>query len=63
MNATEAYMQAFDAMHWAINYIKAFCDELVVVYVPGNHDRLSSYHLAHAFLNQLIVIKYMGCKI
>ena len=48
MTATDAYMQAFDAMHWAINYIKAFCKELVVVYVPGNHDRLSSYHLVHA---------------
>jgi len=48
MNATEAYQQAFDAMHWAINYIKAFCEKLVVVYIPGNHDRLSSYHLAHA---------------
>ena len=48
MNATEAYVQAFDAMHWAINYIKAFCKELVIVYVPGNHDRLSSYHLVHA---------------
>ena len=48
MSATEAYTQAFDAMHWAINYIKALCKELVIVYVPGNHDRLSSYHLAHA---------------
>ena len=48
MSSTEAYMKAFDAMHWAINYIKAFCNKLVVVYVPGNHDRLSSFHLAHA---------------
>lgn len=48
MEATEAYQQAFDAMHWAINYIKAFCKNLIVVYVPGNHDRLSSFHLAHA---------------
>ena len=48
VSATEAYEQAFDAMHWAINYIKAFCEKLVVVYVPGNHDRLSSHHLAHA---------------
>jgi len=48
MTATDAYIQAFDAMHWAINYIKAFCKELVVVYVPGNHDRLSSFHLVHA---------------
>ena len=48
MTATEAYIQAFDAMHWAINYIKAFCKDLVIVYVPGNHDRLSSFHLVHA---------------
>ena len=48
MDATDAYAQAFDAMHWAINYVKGFCNKLVVVYVPGNHDRLSSFHLAHA---------------
>tara|TARA_R100000935_G_scaffold13476_1_gene27048 strand:- start:9704 stop:10927 length:1224 start_codon:yes stop_codon:yes gene_type:complete len=48
MDAVDAYKQAFDAMHWAINYVKAFCKELTIVYVPGNHDRLSSYHLAHA---------------
>ena len=48
MSATEAYIKAFDAMHWAVTYIKSFCDKLVVVYVPGNHDRLSSFHLAHA---------------
>jgi hypothetical protein len=47
-SATEAYIQAFDAMHWAINFIKAHCDILTVVYIPGNHDRLSSFHLAHA---------------
>jgi len=46
--ATEAYIQAFDAMCWGINYIKTFCDVLTVVYIPGNHDRLSSFHLAHA---------------
>ena len=48
MSATDAYMQAFDAMHWAIGYIKQYCEKLVVVYIPGNHDRLSSYHLVHA---------------
>lgn len=46
--AQDAYNQAFDAMFWSINYLKQFCSELVVVYLPGNHDRLSSYHLAHA---------------
>ena len=45
--ATEAYKQAFDAIQWSINYIKQFCDQLQVVYIPGNHDRLSSFHLAH----------------
>tara|TARA_R110001606_G_scaffold330706_2_gene478366 strand:- start:294 stop:950 length:657 start_codon:yes stop_codon:yes gene_type:complete len=48
VSSTEAYIQAFNAMHWAINYIKSFCKELTVVYIPGNHDRLSSFHLAHA---------------
>jgi len=56
MTSTEAYMQAFDAMHWAISYIKNYCKELVVVYVPGNHDRLSSFHLVHA-LSQSIESK------
>jgi hypothetical protein len=48
VSSTKAYTQAFDAMHWGINYVKAFCKNLVIVYVPGNHDRLSSFHLAHA---------------
>ena len=46
--AHEAYTQAFDALYWSINYIKQFCTTLEVVYIPGNHDRLSSYHMAHA---------------
>ena len=47
MTATEAYMQAFDAIQWSVNYLKQFCDKLQIVYIPGNHDRLSSFHLAH----------------
>nr|QPI16354.1 MAG: hypothetical protein NIOZUU157_00244 [Virus NIOZ-UU157] len=47
MTATEAYMQAFDSLQWSINYLKQFCDQLQVIYIPGNHDRLSSFHLAH----------------
>jgi hypothetical protein len=35
-------------MHWAINVLVNHCSKLVVVYIPGNHDRLSSYHLVHA---------------
>ena len=48
MTSTEAYMQAFDAIYWSINFIKQYCDDLQVVYIPGNHDRLSSFHLTHA---------------
>jgi DNA repair exonuclease SbcCD nuclease subunit len=48
MKATEAYIQAFDSMVWAIRTIAAYTDNLVVVYIPGNHDRLSSFHLVHA---------------
>ena len=47
-SATNAYIQAFDAMVWAINFIKAYCNTLTIVYIPGNHDRLSSFHLVHA---------------
>ena len=48
MRAQDAYKSAFDALHWSISFIKQFCENLHVVYVPGNHDRLSSYHMAHA---------------
>ena len=48
MRAQDAYNQAFDALYWSINYLKQFCENLHVVYLPGNHDRLSSYHIAHA---------------
>jgi len=46
--AQDAYLEAFDALHWSISFLKQFCDNLHVVYLPGNHDRLSSYHIAHA---------------
>ena len=46
--AQVAYKEAFDALHWSIAYLKQFCENLHVVYLPGNHDRLSSYHMAHA---------------
>lgn len=48
MTATEAYIQAFDCMHWAVVNLSNYCDKLQVVYLPGNHDRLSSFHLTHA---------------
>jgi len=48
MRAQDAYNQAFDSLYWSINFVKQFCEQLHVVYLPGNHDRLSSYHMAHA---------------
>jgi UDP-2,3-diacylglucosamine pyrophosphatase LpxH len=46
--ATKAYLKAFDAVCKGINKLKQFCENLEVVFVPGNHDRLSSYHMIHA---------------
>jgi hypothetical protein len=48
LRAQEAYNVAFDSLYWSISFIKQFCNNLHVVYLPGNHDRLSSYHMAHA---------------
>lgn len=48
MRAQDAYNQAFDSLYWSIGTLAQFCQELHVVYMPGNHDRLSSYHMAHA---------------
>lgn len=46
--AQDAYAAAFEALHWSIQYLAHYCKELEVVYIPGNHDRLSSYHIAYA---------------
>lgn len=51
LKAQEAYNIAFDLLHWSVTFLSKFCDNLEVIYLPGNHDRLSSYHMAHA-LNQ-----------
>lgn len=45
---TDAYVKAFDAHVEAIATMKQFCERLKVVYIPGNHDRLSSFHMVHA---------------
>ena len=46
--ATKAYIKAFDAVCNAVIKLKLFCKELNVVFIPGNHDRLSSFHMLHA---------------
>tara|TARA_Y100000389_G_C17442414_1_gene509439 strand:- start:71 stop:1279 length:1209 start_codon:yes stop_codon:yes gene_type:complete len=48
MTATDTYIQAFDAMIWAITFMLTYVKHLTIVYIPGNHDRLSSFHLVHA---------------
>ena len=42
-----AYIKAFDAMASVIFSAAQLCEKLKIVYIPGNHDRLSSFHLAH----------------
>lgn len=60
ITAHDAYRIAFDSLYWSIHYVKQYCKELHVVYLPGNHDRLSSYHMAHAlskvFLSDPMII-------
>jgi len=48
VRAQKAYEEAFNAIYWSIGYLAEFTNELQVIYLPGNHDRLSSFHLAHA---------------
>jgi hypothetical protein len=46
--AQDMYKEAFDSLYNSIRFMSMYVSELHVVYIPGNHDRLSSYHLAHA---------------
>lgn len=48
MSATEAYIQAYNCLAWSIVYMAERVNNLHVLYIPGNHDRLSSFHIAHA---------------
>lgn len=53
MNSIEAFKKAFDAMHWAIQLLSVYVDKLTIVYVPGNHDRLTSFHLVHGLAKSI----------
>ena len=48
MTPVQAYQEAFEALFWAVYQLATITQDLEIVFVPGNHDRLSSYHLAHA---------------
>lgn len=47
-SAVNAYLKAFDALCNTIYTVKHYCKNLTVMFIPGNHDRLSSFHLVHA---------------
>jgi hypothetical protein len=47
-DAMAAYRTAFELMFWSVNYLKQFCNELEVVYIPGNHSRLTEAHIAYS---------------
>lgn len=46
--AYKVYAEAFDALYRGIRFLKERCETLHIMFIPGNHDRLSSYHLVHA---------------
>jgi len=48
MTAYDAYKIAFDLMFWAINYLNQHCNILEVIYIPGNHSKLTEAHIAYA---------------
>lgn len=43
-----AYEEGFDLMVWAITYLRSLCNDMEIIFVPGNHDRTKGYYLAHA---------------
>jgi hypothetical protein len=45
---TDTYLMAFEAICEAVNNLQQYCQNLEIVFIPGNHDRLSSFHLLHA---------------
>ena len=47
-SATQAYLKAFESICEAIITLSSFAPEIEVIFIPGNHDRLSSFHLLHA---------------
>lgn len=53
MDAYDAYKMAFQLMFWCVNYLKQFCNKLEVIYIPGNHSRLTEAHIAYS-LSQCI---------
>jgi hypothetical protein len=47
-SAPQAYLKAFESICESIITISSFAPEIEIIFIPGNHDRLSSFHLLHA---------------
>mgnify|MGYP003347727905 CR=1 FL=1 len=48
MGFDSEYELGFDLLVTAIDTLRAYCNELEVILVQGNHDRTKSFYLAHA---------------
>ena len=46
--AVDAYVEAYDILANVVRTLKSYCQHLHIVFIAGNHDRLSSFHLLHA---------------
>lgn len=46
--AVDAYIQAYDILVNTIMTTKNYCEHLHILFIAGNHDRLTSFHLLHA---------------
>lgn len=47
-SAVNAYVEAFNGLSELLLIMKQFSKNIVVSFIPGNHDRLSSFHLLHS---------------
>lgn len=54
ISAYEAYQIAFDLMFWCVNFLRQHCKELEVVYIPGNHSRLTEAHVAYSLSKTIV---------
>jgi hypothetical protein len=48
MSAQDAYIQAFEGLYLLLSLVRNYANNVHVMFIPGNHDRLSSFHLVHA---------------
>jgi hypothetical protein len=48
MSAQDAYIQAFEGLYLLLSLVRNYANNVHVMFIPGNHDRLSSFHLIHA---------------